>query len=268
MYVPLCDPWPLPPSGCPDLSGLSDEVREFAVLAASEALWMRTGYRYGSCQATVRPCRQSCAPSWAHAGGPWWWDGASWPVLTPGSALWWSVACGCRTSCGCTDADELLLPGLVQSVDAVVVDGVTLDQGTHWLLYDGRRLVRTDGERWPLCQDWTVTGGPGTWAVTATYGQPVPALGQLAVAHMAADLASGCTGGPCRLPRNTSNVSRQGVTVSMPSPAELAEADLTVIPAVNEFLLSLRAGAAALPPRIWNPDDYDRSPRRLGGAWG
>ena len=266
MYVPLCTPWPLPPSGCPDLT-TSPAVSGYALTAASEVLWMRTGYRFGSCEATIRPCRQSCAPAWAADGGPWWWDGNVWPILTPGSSLWWNAICGCRRGCSCNDADTLTLPDLVQSITSVVVDGVELTEGTHWLLYGGRQLVRTDGLRWPMCQDWTVTGGPGAWSITVVSGQPVPMIGSLAVGELAAEIAKGCNGGPCRLPAFTTSKSRQGVTQNFPSAVDLAKEGLHSLPIVNEFIQSLVQGAKMLKPRIWNPDDYNRQPRQPGGAW-
>jgi hypothetical protein len=267
MFLSLCEPWPLPPSGCPDLTG-SPEVTGAAVMAASEILWDLSGHQYGACEVLFRPCRQSCS-----AGSPWaqWWDGASWPHGTPypGSTLWWNAVCGtCRDACACSSADTLTLPGPVRSITEVLVDGVVLDAGAY-ALYDGRRLVRTDGERWPLCQDWAVpVSGVGAWSIEAVFGWEVPVAGWFAVAELAKVYAEWCSSGVCRLPAYTTQVSRQGVTQSFPSATELAQLGLTGLGFVDRFLQAvnpagLRAGTTA---RIWNPDDFGGGPRVPGGV--
>lgn len=266
MYVSLCEAWPLPPSGCPDIVG-SPEVTGAAVMAASEILWELTGHQFGGCSVTFRPCRRDCAPdaTWSS-----WWDGASWPHGTPypGTSLWWGAVCGsCSGGCGCNAADTLRLPELVQSVTEVLIDGEVFP-ASGYALYDGHLLVRTDGQRWPLCQDWTVpVSGVGAWSVTAVVGSPVPTAGRFAVAQLAAVYADWCSSGQCRMPAYTTSKTRQGVSQTFPSAAELRQLGLTGLGWVDQFVgamnpAGLRAGTTAA---IWNPDDYGSGARMPGG---
>jgi hypothetical protein len=274
-YVPLCEPWPLPASGCADLSTASPAVTGFAVTAASEVLWALSGHQFGDCEVLVRPCRPSCPPSLPP--GTWWNTGAGWwpQIPAPGSWLWWEAICGsCGTGgCGCNSADTLILPSAARAITQVLVDGVELVEGDNWTLYNGTLLVRTDGQRWPLCQDWTVpVSGEGAWSYKAIFGRPVPAMGSLALAELTSEIIRGCSGGPCRLPAFTKGVNRQGVAQEFKvSPIDIAEAGIKAVGLrlVDLFLMAENPGNLDVPPRIYNPDDYVSGPpnRRPGGAW-
>lgn len=269
MYVPLCEAWPLPPSGCPNLTG-SPEVTGAAVMAASEYLWALSGFQFGSCEILLRPCRQSCTPG----TGPfaaYWWDGAEWPTWPMGSAawpMWLDAVCGrCVGSCDCRSADTVQLPTLVQSVNEVVIDGVVLPASAYTLYDDGQLLVRTDGERWPICQDWSVpVSGVGAWSVELVAGRPVPVLGQLALGQLAAEFARWCDTGECRHPAYTTQKTRQGVSQTFPSAADLRQAGLTGWAAVDTFLRAVNPHQLSGSPGIWNPDDIAAAARRPGGV--
>lgn len=269
--APLCEPWPLPPSGCPTLDG---PFADYATMAASEVLWAMSGRRFGTCSLTIRPCRSGCGPTpawmWWRSGWPW----PSWPPL--GAATWWNAACGsCRVGCSCNDADTLVLPELVQSVTQVLIDGVELPEGSGWLLYsDGGSslLVRADGQRWPLCQDWTVpVSGQGAWAITAVVGEPVPMLGRLALGELASQIVAGCAAdGSCQLPAFTTEVSRQGITQRFPTFIEIMEAGVVGVglATVDLFLRTTNPNSLMERPRFYNPDDWASRPRVEGGAYG
>jgi hypothetical protein len=162
-----------------------------------------------------------------------------------------------------------MLPSPVVSITEVLIDGTPLPP-SGYILYNGDLLVRTDGEQWPLCQDWGVpVTGVGAWAYTAQIGTPVPALGQLALAATAAELAGWCTDTECRNPAYTTAVTRQGVSQEFPSLADVqktgmpilgGQTTLAFIQAVNPK--GRRNGSA----RIWNPDDVlAAAPRRHWG---
>lgn len=275
MFVPLCGPWPLPPSGCADLSDIPAPVTGTAVLAASEYLWSLSGFRFGDCEVTIRPCHRGCAgPSWG-ASFDWWgvWSGFSWSggwpwVAFPGSSLWLDAVCGrCTGGCDCGRADTLLLPDLVRSIAEIKIDGEVLP-ASGYALYDGDKVVRTDGGTWPLCQDWAVpVSGPGAWSIRVVAGQPVPTLGTFAVAAMAKIFADDCTPGVCKHPRYVTRVSRQGVEQQFPTVKELRDAHLTGVAAVDDFLGAFNPNGLMDRPRIWNPDDFASTPRRPGGIW-
>lgn len=273
MTSPLCEPWPLPPSGCPTLDG---PYEDYALQAASEVLWAMSGRQFGTCPVTIRPCRAGCA-SGLQERGPWWqagWPPPFWPL--PGSALWWDAVCGtCTVGCSCNSADTLVLPDRVQSVTEVMIDGAVLPEGSGWLLYSAAgssMLVRTDGERWPLCQDWTVpVTGTGAWSVTIVVGEPVPMLGRLALGEMAGAIAAGCVAdGSCPLPAFTTEVSRQGVTQRFPTFLEIMEAGVVGVglPAVDLFLRTVNPNSLRERPRFYDPDAWASRPRVEGGAYG
>lgn len=251
MFVDLCEPWPLAATGCPAPSG-SPEVVAQAQWAASEVLWSKSGYQYGTCQTTVRPCSDRCADG--GRGGPWW-DGVSWPSSVFG---WWRTGCGdCRAGCcGCTAASTVVLPQVASAVTEVIVDGAVVPPDAY-VLYNGRLLVRTDGEAWPLCQDWTVpVSGVGAWSVTMSVGWPVPVLGTMAVSALAKVYADWCTTGVCRLPAYTTGVTRQGVAQQFPSVKELREMNLTGVTLVDQFLDSVNPdGIKGSGAWVWDPDE-------------
>lgn len=215
MYEFLCEPWPL--EGCCDFETLqiSPAITGLAWEAASEVLWKATGRQFGNCPVVLRPCRKDCSnvPADAYwAGGiidAHW--GYPYPALIDGA--WVNLACGrCGGDCSCSATSEIVFPEYVRELVSVVVDGVTLVPNVDYQLLDRTRLVRLGDAEWPLCQDYTVTGGPGAWTVTASFGEDVPALGRLAVAALTCEIAKLCAGQECSLPSHAVSVTRQGVT--------------------------------------------------------
>lgn len=215
MYEYLCEPWPL--EGCCDFQALniSPAITGVAWQAASEALWLATGKVFGNCPVVLRPCRKDCRTDWpsevAWASGvvDSAWD-YPFPALIDGA--WYNLACGsCSGDCSCTTTSEIVFPEYVNDLVSVVQDGVTLVENVDYQLLDRTRLVRM-GDDWPMCQDWHVTGGPGTLFVTTSFGEDVPALGRLAAAALTCEIAKLCAGQECGLPSHAISMTRQGVT--------------------------------------------------------
>lgn len=154
-----------------------------AVLSAS------TGDRYGLCEVTVRPCRDSCCGSCGgHLGG------------------YWSPRCSCRR------VSEIVLDGPVHSITSVVIDGLVVDPATY-RVDDWRWLVRLDGE-WPRCSD-AVADGPGSFLVTYLQGVEPPAGAGLVIAELACELwKAACGDTTCRLPKRMAQQTRQGITIT------------------------------------------------------
>lgn len=141
---------------------------------ASDLLWNWTNQVFGVCSVEVRPCQEGCENSgwstyWGRGPG---WDpgfpsmgtgprgGASWyPVLISGQ--WHNVTCGCAGTCKCSPSGPavLALPGPVQSVSQVLIDGQVVPPSAYRVA-DKRYLVRTDGDVWPKCQDMNKPAGP------------------------------------------------------------------------------------------------------------
>lgn len=150
-----------------------------------------TMYRIGTCPLTVRPCAARCAPRGAYRtavvrGGntaalPTAQIGMLNPYISGGT---WLNACGCRTAgdCGCESLSTVELPGPVGSIVEVRLDGAVLPRSAYRVM-NGNRLVRTDGENWPACQDMANPGvvvyapiafdGPGGRVVFTRDGQTV-----------------------------------------------------------------------------------------------
>jgi hypothetical protein len=244
-----------------DVSCESPTVTGEAVALATEVVWALSGRQFGLCTVTLRPCRRDCDDVPWPSGGYTEWAGTSWisPSLIGG--LWFNVVCGrCTTGCSCTSISEVLLPAPVHSVVEVKIDGVVV---TGYRLDDDRRLVRLGGD-WPRCNDLNLADTePDTWSVTARYGLEVPEGGAWAVGELACELIRARNGEDCRLPRNVTQLVRQGVTIQFPNVIELIREGLTGLYLVDQFVST------------WNPSglrrrsgtySVDRPPHRRAGT--
>lgn len=218
MPAEVCVAW-TPIYTC-DLTAISPVVTGQALRAAVEVLDSLTGHRFGGCQLSIRPCRRSCyGESWTSLS-QLWWEYGSWPRPLFYNGVWMNVTCGtCQGGCACTPLSEVWLPNNVTSVDQVKVDGVVLSP-TAYRLDNFRVLTRIDGGVWPLCNELNRADTEvGTWSVTATYGEPVPTLGQLAVGELMCELVNLLTGNKaCSLPTPIQTLVRQGVTMNFIDP--------------------------------------------------
>lgn len=254
------------PIWCEELSPAAAAVTGDAVKMAADVLWILSGQRFGLCQVTLRPCRNECSGGlggfdewWPGVGSgirtssgggprPWWWNG-----------VWYNICGTCFGSCSCTLIDEAFLPAPTREVIEVKLDGVVMDP-SRYRVDENRKLVRTDGQLWPMCQDMAAADDqPGTWSVTITVGEDVPLLARRAVGQLAAELAKDCAGESCMLPYEITSLSRQGVNLSFGSPNE-------VDPVVGQLNLQW----VSLFINTYNPNklahrakayDVDRNPR-------
>lgn len=221
FYSGPCSDWD--PLWCEPLSAEAMAVTGDAVSMATEVLWSLSGQRFGLCEVSLRPCRDECSQGagtwndwWSGAGysgfsgggpRPWWWDG-----------VWFNVCGDCLSGCSCTSLDTAVLPAPTREVLEVRLDGLVLDPSAY-RVDENRRLVRTDGGRWPMCQRMDLSDDqPGTWSVRITVGEDVPMLGRRAVAQLAAEFARDCVGEECTVPYNITSLTRQGVTLNFGDP--------------------------------------------------
>lgn len=255
-------------TGCDALDSLSEERRDLIEDTAVEFLWNWTGKRYGLCEITVRPCRVDCAgfPStyWGgygpHTDGRY---GFYTPVLVQGS--WYNLGCGrCGDNCSCSTMDALLLPGPVDSIDSVIIDGTPLDPAGY-RVDNSRYLVRQGGELWPVCQDMAAPSGTdGTWSVTYQRGIPVPAGGQVAAGVLACELAkAACEDSSCALPKRIQTFTRQGVSIAMLDSFDDLDQGHTGIWAIDSWVTSVTKSPR--PYRVASPD-Y-KGPRQRRTTW-
>lgn len=214
-----CESWE--PVWCGPLPTGSETVTGTAVEMATEVLWQASGQRFGLCAVTIRPCRDDCARGWT--GFNEWWPGAGSATGMAGggprpwwfNGTWYNVcSIGCGDTCSCTLLDTALLPAPTRDVIQVKLDGEIMDPSLY-RVDENRKLVRLDGELWPLCQDMAKGDDqPGTWSVTITVGEDIPLIAKRALGQLALEFTKDCLGEDCAIPWEVSSISRQGVNMT------------------------------------------------------
>lgn len=178
---------------------------------ATSFLWSATGRRFGLCERKYRPCRRECFSSGFDF--PFGFTTPFVPLLSGG--LWFNISCGtCLGECQCNTISEVYIPDTF-AVTGVMIDGIALDPINDVRVYDHSRILRTDGDLWPICQDLNVADTEsGGWSITVLEGLPIPPGGELMAGLLTCELAKACVGDDnCRLPRRIQTITRQGVTV-------------------------------------------------------
>lgn len=201
------------------LGDVAEEIQTWLIDRASELLFKLTDRNYpGLCTST----RAACAPCRCNR----------WP----------------STACCCSPHSEIVLGGLVSSIDSVVVDGVTLTPGTDYVLVDWRKLVRIgDGKFWPRCSDIT---DPDAFTITWKHGRAIPPGGQYAAAALVAQFAPECSGQVCVLPDGTTVVQREGLTITISEIQTLLEQGYLGVKSVDTWLMADRRGRIARPGMV------------------
>jgi hypothetical protein len=198
--------------------------------------------------------------------------GAGWAntYTSPGYAYsvgrfgtWFDLGCGsCGGECSCSVVSEAILPFPVSTVIRVTMDGTPMATGAY-RVDDNRRLVRTDGGHWPRCNDLSKNDDqPGTWSVTASYGEDVPVSGRMAVGELACEILKAMDGEDCRLPAGLISLARQGVTISLPQPGDLWKDGKTGLFLCDAFISTVNPGNLTRRARVFSVDH--RPPRRAG----
>lgn len=146
------------------------------------------------------------------------------------------------------------LPGPVVSVEAVLVDGATLASSAYEVI--GDQLVRLDGSSWYRYQNTTLpTTDVGTWQISYTRGVAVPTGGQRAAGVLACEQAKRISGDKsCRLPNNTTSVTRNGTTVSLD--AKQPQQGFTTLAEVDQWCRLVNPNGRQSAPQVWSPDLY------------
>lgn len=234
-----------------EVAELDPDIKERCEMLAWNTLARMTGYRLSLCPVVIRPCAARCHPGvWREA-----------PVNTFGTSFspymlngTWYNSCGCSRpgDCSCSSISEIVLP--VQEVSGPIVvkqNGATLDPSAY-RVDNGNRLVRQDGEAWPLCQDMGVplTDTEHTTLSVSYYPGvgPDKAL-SYAAGLLAIEWYKACMGEPCALPEGTTQVVRQGVVISIPE-----RIGLSGIRTVDEIVGMYNPHMLKTPSRVVSPD--------------
>lgn len=253
-----CEDWPIY-WNCPEAVATASPVATgYAVTAATEVLWALSGRKFGFCTVTLRPCRQSCEASYPYDYPLWSGLNYSGPYF---DWFWLPTICGaCGNNCSCGSVPEVELPGVVNRIIQVKVDGSPLATGgSAYRLDDNHTLVRTDGLAWPRCNNLVENDTEvGTWSVTAEYGQEVPVAGRLAMGEMACEILKAMAGQDCRLPPGVTQLVRQGITISYPDVGQLLKEGRTGLYLVDLFLAAENPFGLKSRPRVYSID----SPRQ------
>lgn len=259
-----CAPWD-PIWNC-DVSVKSPTATGYAAQAATEMVWALSGRRFGACPVTLRPCRKSCyGDPWWSAYGPAWSNVYSGPGYSYGTSwgFWFDMGCGsCSGGCSCSEVSEIVLPTPVNSIVSVKMDGTPMATGAY-RVDNNRLLVRTDGQRWPRCNDLSKNDSqPGTWSVTALYGEDVPVSGRLAVGELACEILKAMAGEECMIPAGVVSLVRQGVTINLPDPGDLWKGGKTGLYLVDAFTATVNPAGLKRRSQVFSVD-YP-GPRRAG----
>jgi len=263
--------------GCAYTLDQLDDMREkpevLAVMERSEALaWMTlaalTADQVGTCPITVRPCKAGCTGGGVYLAAPAGFSGHYAGVQTGRAGFnphvgvqgQWVNSCGCSTDCSCGTLCEAILPGPVGDILEVWLNGALLDP-TAYRVDNGTRLVRTDGECWPTCQDMAQDAhGVDAFSVTYYRGAAPDVVLLWIAGLLAVEWFKACTSDKtCRLPRGVRNVSRQGVSYQIEQ--NLFSEGTTGIPEVDALIARYNPYGLKMAPTISSPQTI-RRPRQ------
>lgn len=243
----------------PETAAIINQAKRVAV----QVLHSFSGRQFGLCLRTVRPCRDDCRDNGSVPVA--WVDGQLRPTLEGG--VWYNRgACGtCGPSgCGCSALCEVTLPGPVQEIVEVKLNGIVIDP-SEYRVDNYSKLVHltTDNNAcWPKCQDLSKPdSADNTFSVKYRVGKPVPEGGRWAAGKLACELAKACLPGTgdCLLPDNVKTISREGVTMEL-GPFIIGGADgkiefgRTGVPEVDMWLMAVNPHKVRSRSRVYSPD--------------
>lgn len=215
---------------------------------AVQVLWSLSGRQFGICETTVRPCpeghRQTSLYPYGLGFGfggysVFGWDGFG----------WFGMGCGCAGRCRRSGPGAVHLPGPAAEITKVQVAADTLTADQYKL--ENNVLYRVgDSTRWPTQRLDRPTGEPHTWAVTYLRGTPPPAGSASLVGLLAKEFLAACAGDKCRLPRNVTSVSRNGVSYQVYNPHDIFAYGKTGLPEVDLWLAAVNPAHITAAPSV------------------
>ena len=241
-------------------SGLADPIDvaliTSAMVASSEVLYFASGKQYaGSCERTVRPCKQNSC-------------GCGYQVLSRGHLVGWNGDCWGGYACGCTPLSRVKLAGYATEIVEVKIDGIVIDPG-EYRLDEHKWLTRMNGSRWPNCQALDRDDDEdGTFSVEYIYGKTPPELGRLAALALACEIYKSCPesgAAECALPTGVTRVTRQGITIERTFMSRDQHGVWrTGIAAVDLFLNDVNPAGLSRRGTVWSPSSPARYARPVG----
>lgn len=239
----LCGPWATP-SDIPDTAkaalGLSDQQLLAPLLRASEILWMLAGRQW-----LGEGCSERATLKSVPSQGVWpyhesWGDCGCWEFGGELIGARWEDYAHIRQPVA------VHLPrSPIGEILSVTVDGVALSSSEYRLTRNG--WLERVGGTWDTCAALT--------EVTYTFGEPPPAGGRDSAVTLALELAKDMYDiAGCRLPKRTTSVQRQGVSITMADPADFLKEGKTGLISVDLWLSAVNPQARPRRGGVWSPD--------------
>lgn len=226
--------WPIDRTCLPALPAEDDEGYDDALAAqnaaedlAVQVLWSLSGRQFGVEGVIARPCPTPSTVPWRQTGRP---VDPYLPIYFGGR--WTNYPCGCVFTCQPAGPRTVHLPGPVDSINSVTIDGVEIDSSEYTL--EGDVLYRI-GDTWPSQDLNKPMGETGTWSVDYGRGISPPSGVGVFVGQLAKEFLAACSGESCRLPRNVVAVTSRGVSKQF-DPSRIYAAGKTGLPEVDMWL--------------------------------
>ena len=202
--------WPIDTTCLPPITDENRLQLREALDTAVLVLWALTGRRFGIC-----PVEYVLPPAPSSCAPDPRLVGGVWHNTSPGAAR------------------DVSLPGPVDSI--LSVEDAEGAQMTIPVL-DGDVLRRVPA---------------GARVVKYLRGEPVPAGAAERVGVLARERYLQCIGDSrCRLPRNATSVTRQGVSVQLPTPQEIIDSGSTGLPEVDLWVRALNPHGLSSPSEV------------------
>jgi len=250
-----CTGWVPNHALCASWVNFSPDIQAYADRLATRVIWAATGRQFGLCDVTVRPC-WSQQPALYQTFPVGYYGEGYWTLLgVSGGVIPVSMGggCACASACGCSPP-QVALPGPVDSVTTVTIDGAVLGAG-NYRVDSASFLVRQDGQSWPANQDLSkAPGTAGTWTVRYQQGQPVPATLQDAAGLYACEVGKALTGGQCQLPNRVRSITRAGVEINYVNDVDFLDKGRTGYDQVDAIINSYNPYGLKQRPRVLSPD--------------
>lgn len=232
--------WPIRYRKDPSTVFKDPDDQEFFEGGAVAFLWNLTGQQFGTTEHEVRPCGAPCYQGSRPLNyGPVYGTRAG------------RMFCGsCNESCACNELYSLKLPGPIDSIEKITIDGEEQDEGT----YRHNRSRVYSYEPWPVCQNLALPATEeDTFEITYKRGVEVPPQGQLAAGLLAIEFFKGANNdASCKLPQRLTSLTRQGVSMDIMDGFEDIEKGITGIWLVDSWVVSVTRPTT--PARVYSPD--------------
>jgi hypothetical protein len=230
--------WPIDWPATTDTDALDPAVKERAEKLAGSTLYMLTLQRVGGVHITVMPER------FRRLRGLYIWDldltGALIGTFYPGTIYPGQLEREVRR----LEVDAVVLEGPVGQIDSISIDGVPFTG--DYRVEDGNKLVRMDGDSWPL-------ESGDKFTVTYLKGYPVDSLGRYMGGLLAEEFVKLLTSAKnCRLPKGTTNIQRQGINIQVST--GMFPDNRVGIEEVDTYIHMWNPNGLKVKPAVYSPD--------------